>query len=153
MKVLSEICAYLRNYFDKGQPKTYGEIVIENGTLSTDCQLKANQYFRIIGSTFNDGVYKNDSNLHLQLVDETFNGAVWAMACPPDFINIVSEITAYQAEYGKIDSPAMSPYTSESFFGDYNYSKSVGGSSDTSKDKSGTWQGAFGARLARWRKI
>lgn len=150
MKVLSEICAYLRNYFDRGQPKTYGEIVIENGTLSTDCQLKANQYFRIIGSTFNDGVYKNDSNL--QLVNETFNGAVWAMACPPDFISIVSEISEWQTKYGVVDSSMMSPYNSESF-GGYSYSKSSGGSSDTSKDKSGTWQGAFGARLAKWRKI
>lgn len=149
--MLSEICAYLRNYFDKGQPKTYGEIVIENGTLSTDCQLKANQYFRIIGSTFNDGVYKNDSNL--QLVNETFNGAVWAMACPPDFISIVSEISEWQTKYGVVDSSMMSPYNSENFFGDYSYSKSSGGSSDTSKDKSGTWQGVFGARLARWRKI
>ena len=151
MKVLSEICAYLRNYFDKGQPKTYGEIVIENGSLATDCQLKPNQYFRIIGSTFNDGVYKNDSNL--QLVNETFNGAVWAMSPPPDFINLVAEISAYQTKYGGVDSQAMSPYNSENFFGDYSYSKSSGGSSDTSKDKSGTWQGAYGARLTQWRKI
>ena len=86
--MLSEICAYLRNWFDKNQPKTFGEIVIENGSLSTDCQLKPNQYFRIIGSTFNNGVYKNDSNL--TLTDEVFNGAVWAMACPPDFISTVS---------------------------------------------------------------
>lgn len=150
MKVLSEICAYLRNYFDKGQPKTYGEIVIENGSLATDCQLKQNQYFRIIDSTFNDGVYKNDSNL--TLTDEVFKGAVWAMACPPDFINIVFEISQWQTKYGAVDSSMMSPYNSESF-GGYSYSKSSGGSSDTSKDKSGTWQGAFGARLAKWRKI
>ena len=148
--MLSEVCAYLRNYFDKGQPKTYGEITIENGTLSTDCSLKPNQYFRIIDSTFNDGVYKNDSNL--QLVNETFNGAVWAMACPPDFISIVGEISEYQTKYGAVDSPTMSPFNSESF-GGYSYSKQNGGSSDTSKDKSGTWQGAFGARLAKWRKI
>ena len=148
--MLSEVCAYLRNWFDKNQPKTFGEIVIENGSLSTDCKLKQNQYFRIVGSTFNDGVYKNDSNL--QLVNETFNGAVWAMACPPDFISIVGEISEYQAKYGAVDSPTMSPYSSESF-GGYSYSKSSGGSSDTSKDKSGTWQGAFGARLAKWRKI
>ena len=148
--MLSEVCAYLRNWFDKNQPKTFGEIAIENGSLSTDCKLKQNQYFRIIGSTFNDGVYKNDSNL--TLIDEVFKGAVWAMACPPDFINIVSEISQWQTKYGAVDSSMMSPYNSESF-GGYSYSKSSGGSSDTSKDKSGTWQGAFGARLAKWRKI
>lgn len=149
--MLSEVCEYLRNWFDKNQPKTFGEIVIENGSLSTDCKLKVNQYFRIIGSTFNDGVYKNDSNL--TLTDEVFKGAVWAMSIPPDFINLVAEISAYQTKYGGVDSQAMSPYNSENFFGDYSYSKSSGGSSDTSKDKSGTWQGAYGARLARWRKI
>lgn len=149
--MLSEVCAYLRNWFDKNQPKTFGEIVIENGSLSTDCKLKQNQYFRIIGSTFNDGVYKNDSNL--TLTDEVFKGAVWAMSPPLDFINLVAEISAYQTKYGGVDSQAMSPYNSENFFGDYSYSKSSGGSSDTSKDKSGTWQGAYGARLARWRKI
>ena len=74
------------------------------------------------------------------------------MACPPDFISIVGEISEYQTKYGAVDSPIMSPYNSESF-GGYSYSKSSGGSSDTSKDKSGTWQGAFGARLAKWRKI
>lgn len=149
--MIGEVCAYLRNYFDYNQPKTFGEITIENGKIVTNCQLKQNQYFRIIGSTSNDGVYKNDDNL--QLIDETFDGAVWAMACPPDFISIVSEIAAYQAKYGAIDSYAMTPYTSENFFGDYSYSKSSGGNSDTSKDNSGTWMGAFGARLARWRKI
>ena len=149
--MIGEVCAYLRNYFDYNQPKTFGEITIENGKIVTNCQLKPNQYFRIIGSTSNDGVYKNDDNL--QLIDETFDGAVCAMACPPDFISIVSEIAAYQAKYGAIDSYAMTPYTSENFFGDYSYSKSSGGNSDTSKDNSGTWMGAFGARLARWRKI
>lgn len=149
--MIGEVCAYLRNYFDYNQPKTFGEIAIENGKIVTNCQLKQNQYFRIINSTSNDGVYKNNDNL--QLIDETFDGAVWAMSPPPDFINLVAEISAYQTKYGGVDSPAMSPYNSESFFGDYSYSKSSGGSSDTSKDKSGTWQGAFGARLARWRKI
>ena len=60
--MLSEVCTYLRNWFDKNQPKTLGEIVIENGSLSTDCKLKQNQYFRIVGSTFNDGVYINLTN-------------------------------------------------------------------------------------------
>ena len=148
--MLSEICAYLRNWFDKNQPKTFGEIVIENGSLSTDCKLKQNQYFRIIGSTFNDGVYKNDSNL--TLIDEVFKGAVWAMSIPPDFISLVTEISAYQAKYGDINSTAMSPFNSESF-GGYSYSKSSGGNVDTSQNKGGTWQGAFGARLSMWRKI
>ena len=147
--MLSEICAYLRNWFDVNQPKTFGDITIENGKFITDCNLKENQYFRIIDSTFNDGIYKNDNDL--QLIDETFDGAVWAMALPPDFIKIVSEISAWQEKYGAVDSVALSPFNSESF-GGYSYSKSSG-NNDTTQDKSGTWQGAFGARLVRWRKI
>ena len=149
--MIGEVCAYLRNWFDYNQPKTFGKIVIENGKLVTNCQLKPNQYFRIINSANNDGVYKNDDNL--QLIDEVFDGAVWAMAVPLDFIKIVGEVSDWQTKYGAVDSETMSPYSSESYFGAWSYSKSSGGNSDTSKDKSGTWIGAFGARLARWRKI
>ena len=74
------------------------------------------------------------------------------MSIPPDFISLVTEISAYQAKYGDINSTAMSPFNSESF-GGYSYSKSSGGNVDTSQNKGGTWQGAFGARLAKWRKI
>ena len=85
MPLLDEVCAYLRNYFDDGQPHTFGEIEIKNGALFTPCDLKAGQYFRIVGSTFNDGVYEFPTTT--LRVDETFNGAVWGMAVPPDLIS------------------------------------------------------------------
>lgn len=144
-----EVCQYLKNWFDRNQIKYLGNITISNGALSETYGLKAGQYFRINGSTLNnDGVYQYPITT---LTDETFSGAIWGMSLPKAFIALLNDIEAWKTKYASVDSAAMSPYTSESFGG---YSKSGGaGSSDTSKDKSGTWQGVFGARLAPYRKM
>ena len=143
-----EVCQYLRNWFDRKQPHFVGDITIENGALLQTYGLKVGQYFRIVDSTLNDGVYQYPVTT---LTDETFSGAIWGMALPNIFIELLNDIEAWKTKYASVDSAAMSPYTSESFGG---YSKSGGaGSSDTNKDKSGTWQGVFGARLAPWRKM
>lgn len=150
--MIDDVCAYLHNYFDRDLPKYFGEIVITNGELvGFSDKLQAEQYFRIIGSVFNDGVYKYPAT---DLTDETFyNGAVWAMAVPKNLLDIVTDIEAWQAKYGKTDSAAMSPFNSESF-GGYSYSKSAGGSGDsTGTSNPNAWQSVFAARLARWKKI
>lgn len=142
-----EVCQYLKNWFDKNH--YMGEIQIENGALSESYGLLANQYFRIVGSTLNnDGVYQYPITT---LTDETFDGAIWAMSLPRAFIALLDDIEAWKAKYASVDSVALSPYSSESF-GGYSYSKSSG-SNDTATDKSGTWQGVFGARLAPYRKM
>ena len=158
MPLLDEVCAYLRNYFDDGQPHTFGEIEIKNGALFTPCDLKAGQYFRIVGSTFNDGVYEFPTTT--LRVDETFNGAVWGMAVPPDLISLISEIEAWRAKYEdpntKDGAVNLSPFVSESF-GGYSYSKGGGSSTtDTGATTSAggsTWLGIFGGRLQRWRRL
>ena len=147
-----EVCQYLKNWFDKN--RYMGEIQIENGALSESYGLLANQYFRIIGSTLNnDGVYQYPITT---LTDETFDGAIWAMSLPRAFIALLDDIEAWKAKFNSLDTQdgkqAMSPFNSESF-GGYSYSKSNGGTGDTNKDKSGTWQGVFGARLAPYRKM
>lgn len=143
--MLSEVCAYLRNYFDNGQPHTFGEIEIRNGALFTPCNLKAGQYFRIIGSTFNDGVYQFPTTA--LRVDETFNGAVWGMAVPPELIALISEMEAWKTS----NAYALNtPYQSESK-ADYSYSlKSSGNSADGGAM---TVINQFSGRLARWRKL
>lgn len=143
-----EVCQYLKNWFDKN--RYIGEIQIENGALSESYGLLANQYFRIIGSTLNnDGVYQYPITT---LTDETFDGAIWGMSLPRAFIALLNDIEAWKAKYASADSAAMSPFSSESVSGVYSYSKNTGGN-DTTKDKSGTWQGVFGARLAPYRKM
>ena len=165
--MIEEICRELNNWFDTnpndGSKNHYfGTFVIEDGTIDlSETDIQPNQYFRIIGSVFNDGVYKYEPEVeptkeHPEthrpvLTDETFSGAVWAMNVPPSFIALTAEIEAWQAKYGGVDSTAMSPFNSESF-GGYSYSKSGGGSGGAGAN-SGTWQGAFASRLSKWRKI
>lgn len=148
-----EVCNYLKNWFDRNQPKYFGNVSIINGALSETYDLKVGQYFRIVDSTLNDGVYLYPITT---LTDETFDGAIWGMALPKPFIALLDDIEAWKAKFNSLDTQdgkqAMSPFNSESF-GGYSYSKSNGGTGDTSKDKSGTWQGVFGARLAPYRKM
>lgn len=144
--MLTELFQELHNWFDRDQPKWTGEFVIENGTLvlHDDMSLKVGQYFRIIGSALNDGVYQYGQ---YELADEAFTGSIWAMAVPPSVIALSEEIDAWVAKYsGVIDSP----YQSESFDG-YSYSK--GGAYATNSTGKTTWQSMFKDRLNRWRKI
>ena len=149
--MLSIVCKEIKNWFDKA--RYFGMFDIKDGTISSrndgDMGLHDGQYFRIVGSVFNDGVYQYPTD---NLKEESFNGAVWLMAIPQDFLDLVTEITDWQAKYGGIDSEAMSPFNSESF-GGYSYNKSGGGASDGSSGNAGTWQGAFATRLNLWRKI
>jgi len=151
--MLTEICQYLKNWFNRkpdgsGYPKYEGTFTIENGAL-TGVELTEGQYFRIMGSLFNDGVHRYGDG---GLTDEEFDGDVWLMGVPPEIVQLAEDIEAWQEKYGGIDSAAMSPYQSESF-GGYSYSKAGSGSASASAANSGTWQTAFSARLAPWRKI
>ena len=163
--MISEICQELKNWFDEASDGTktryFGTFVIEDKTIDlSGTEIKSGQYFRIVGSIFNDGVYKYEPEVtptqeHPEthrpvLVDETFNGAVWAMAIPNEVIALAAEISDWVAKYGGVDSAAMSPFTSESF-GGYSYSKGSGGSGATGQ--TGSWQSAFASRLNQWRKI
>ena len=147
--MLTELCKEINNWFNYNQPKYFGDFVISDGALTGDYRLQEGQYYRIVGSLFNDGVHKYGEDT---LNDEIFNGAIWAMAIPSEVIALAAEIDAWKAKYQSLDSPSMSPYNSESF-GGYSYTKSSGASSSGNVDLSGTWQGAFADRLNHWRKI
>ena len=125
----------------------FGDFKVEDGVLMSltveDMGIQTGQYYRIVGSVFNDGVYKHGSET---LVDETFNGAVWLMAVPKDVIQLSLEIADWQSKYGGSESENMSPFQSESFNG-YSYSKVSSGSSVP------TWQSVYADRLRRYRKI
>lgn len=149
-KSLTELCAELNNYFP--YRKKVGAFKVEGGTLSNleGLGLQNGQYYRVRGSVFNDGVHKYPND---QLVDEeTFNGAVWAMAVPSAVVDLASEIAEWETKYGGVDSAAMSPYNSESF-GNYSYSKSAGGSSSNSSETPNSWQAAFASRLNKYRRL
>lgn len=149
--MLTELCKELNNWFDYNQPHFVGDFTIENGEFTKEMGLLQGQYYRIVGSVFNDGVHKFGDATD-EIVDESFNGAVWAMAVPPEVIALANDIEAWKNKYQSLDSVAMSPFQSESF-GGYSYSKGGSGSGSGNVDLSGTWQGAFADRLNHWRKI
>lgn len=138
--VLTEICAELRNWFVVPNGVHIQTYTISGGSIAPLDFLQDGQYFRIIGSVFNDGVHQYPDS---GLTDEVFHGAVWAMAVPPAVIDIATEIE----EYSRIDAGKASPYTSESF-GGYSYTKAT----DTNGTPIG-WQKAFASRLNKWRRL
>ena len=149
--MLYQICLYLKNWFNYGQTKYFGKFTISNGVLTYaggEMDIQDNQYYRIVGSVFNDDVYKHGSE---ELTDEEFDGAVWLMAIPKDVISLATEIQMWQAKYGGTDSENMSPFQSESF-GGYSYSKASGAASGSASSVP-TWQGVFADRLRRYKKI
>lgn len=144
------VCSYLRNWFDRNQQHFTGIITIQNGALAETYGLNVGQYFRIVGSRANnDGVYKYPVTV---LNDEVFDGAIVGMSIPLPVLEVMKKIEEWESKYSTVSGAAMSPFSSESISGVYSYSKSTG-ANDTAKDKSGTWQGTFGAELSAWRKI
>ena len=135
--MLSQICAYLRNYFCEDKDKHFKVFTISSGSIEPLDFLKDGQYFRIIGSTFNDGIYQYPC---YELTDEEFDGAVWALKIPPRFLELVEEIKKFDAEN------EINGFQSESF-GGYSYSKA------TVNGKPMTWKTAFANQLNHWRKI
>lgn len=156
--MIEEICRELNNWFDRKSDGTddryFGTFTISDGAIDlSETDIMPNQYFRIVGSRFNDGVHKYEPEVGAPtLTDETFNGAVWAMAVPPSVIALATEIEAWQNKYGTVDSPAMSPYTSESF-GGYSYSKASRSSSNGAGSSAVTWQEMFASKLNKYRKL
>lgn len=136
--MLTELCAELRNYFVREVYR--GNFTIKDGSIAPLNFLQDGQYFTIVGSVFNDGVYKYPTDV---LIDETFDGTIRTMAVPPAVIALAEEIKAYNES----DVAKPSAYTSESF-GGYTYTKAT--------DKNGvvaSWKTVFASRLNKWRKI
>lgn len=137
--MLEEVLMYLNNWFIADTEQ--GTFTIENGSIELP-SLLPNQYFRIIGSVFNDGLHKQGDT---DLDDETFTGTIWYLAVPKLIISLVAEIEEWQSKYG---ATAASPYASESFSGEYSYTKGSG-SNGTVTD----WKAQFASRLASFRKL
>lgn len=147
---LTELCQELRNWFVRERHIGWIEITA-TGELTCDGKqipLAANQYYRVIGSIFADGVHRYPDTTAIY---ETFSGAVWSMAVPAPVIKLADEIAAWRAKYETPEAESMSPFMSESF-GGYSYSK---GSSYTGTGSGGgtSWRSTFASRLNPWRKL
>lgn len=146
--MLTEICAYLRNYFDRDSygnrlPSWEEEIEISDGELVGFAdRLLPGQYYRIIDSMLNDGVYRyGDAGL----TDETFRGTVQAMAIPAPVVEAAQRLKEHRTKYGEaLDSP----FSAESYFG-YSWTKDT---SDSANSTPGI-PASIAASLSPWRKI
>lgn len=155
--MLTELCKEIRNWFEK--EKFFGYYTIDsNGIIIADSNrsiptLQEGQYFRIIGSIFNDGVYKYESSGVTELKEESFKGSIWALAIPKQVVELAKDIEDWSKKYETTDSNAMAPFSSESF-GGYSYSKyGSGASSGGGASSPISWRNAFASRLNMWRKI
>ena len=139
--MLEQVLMNIRNWFPVKGGIHSGTFTIKDGGITLPF-LADGQYFRIIGSIFNDGLHQYPA---ADLVDEEFSGAIWALAIPKAVIDLANEIQKWQ---GKNGEASVSPYQSESF-GGYSYSKAT----DAENGGAVTWQSAFKKQLSAWRKI
>ena len=136
--MLEQILIHLNNWFLVPEGVHEDTYTVEDGGIVLPF-LADGQYFRIVGSLFNDGLHKYPAE---DLTEETFDGAVWALAVPKQIVTLAEEITTWNNKQG-----TPSPYTSESF-GGYSYSKAT--------NANGTplgWQDVFKTQLAPYRKL
>ncbi len=136
--MLEQILRHLNNYFVVKDGVHRGTFEVSNGTLHLDF-LQNNQYFRVVGSVFNDGVHNYPD---CSMVDETFDGEIQAMAVPKAVIDLSAEIGEW------CTNNPQTPYASEAFGG---YSRTLATSSGTGAPVS--WQDVFRGRLNAWRKL
>lgn len=114
-----------------------GTFEISDGSLSLP--LADGQYFRIVGSCFNDGIYQYPA---AELNNETFTGVVWGLRLPHAFIDDCAKISDWTLQNSNVGG-----IQSESF-GGYSYTKR---SSRTGG--AWTWRDEFANVLRRYRKL
>ena len=138
-KLLRELGWYRRPNKYVNQIKVE-KFTIEGGNITPSDFLKENDYYRIIGSRFNDGLYQYPNS---DLTDEEFDGAVWVMRVPPAIVTLAQQ---YKEELEK-ESGKPSAYISESF-GGYSYTKAT-----NSKGVPLNWEHLHADELNQWRII
>lgn len=136
--MLETVLQHLNNWFLVPDGVHAGEFTVQDGQLTLSF-LQTGQYFRVMGSVFNDGLHQYPA---ADLTDEAFTGTVWALAVPKAVVELAGEIDTWQTKNGE-----PGPYTAESF-GGYSYSKATNASG-----MAVGWQDVFKSRLNDWRRI
>lgn len=138
-KLLRELGWYRRPNKYVNQIKVE-KFTIEGGKIAPSDFLEEEDYYRIIGSKHNDGLYQYPNS---DLTDEVFDGAVWVMNIPPALVTLAQQ---YKEELEK-ESGKPSAYISESF-GGYSYTKAT-----NSKGVPLNWEHLHADELNQWRII
>ena len=137
--MLEQILKHLNNWFLVADGVHTGTFTVQDGGVTLPF-LQNGQYFRAVGSVFNDGLHQYPAE---NMTDEIFDGAVWALAIPKAVVSLADEVAAWQEKNGN-----PGPYTSESF-GGYSYSRAT----NSTTGQAATWQDTFRGRLNEWRRI
>ena len=119
-----------------------GEITIRDGSPDL-AGLSAGMYIRIVDSLYNDGIYQCPVK---NLMDETFDGAVFFLRIPAAFVRLAEDISEWQAANGGVASGGA--YKSESF-GGYTYERGT----DAVTGGAITWQSIFRREINGWRRV
>ena len=138
-KLLRELGWYRRPNKYVNQIKVE-KFTIEGGKIAPSDFLEEEDYYRIIGSKHNDGLYQYPNS---DLTDEVFDGAVWVMRVPPALVTLAQQ---YKEELEK-ESGKQSAYISESF-GGYSYTKAT-----NSNGVPLNWEHLHADELNQWRII
>lgn len=147
--MLEAVLTSLNNWFDRDRLGRFhhvesGELSVEGGSLLGAGEwLKEGQYFRILGSTFNDGLHRHPAT---DLTDEDFYGCAYALEIPPAVIDLSERVAVWEEANGEA---SRGVYASESFGG---YSYSLKGETASSSGSAG-WKAAFKDELRGWRKV
>lgn len=145
---IAAVMRRVRNFFERECIE--GAFTITGGVLEP---LPDAPYIAISGSAWHDGVFPRDAltgsdDVVDQLAiaqglekDETFDGKVWGLHPPSDFLELCEAINDYDAK-----NP-VGAYQSESF-GAYSYTRaSVGGTAGNG------WEAAFAGQLLPYRRM
>ena len=137
----------VRNFFER--ERIDGTFAISGGVLEP---MPDAPYIAISGSAWHDGVWPRDAltgahdavdQLALDTgieQDETFDGTVWGLHPPADFLAMCEEIEVYNSK-----NP-IGAYQGESF-GTYSYSRGAVSSAGNG------WEAAFALQLAPYRRM
>lgn len=135
---VAAVMRQINNYFQVGSIS--GRIAISGNAI---VPAPESPWCYVSGSWMHDGAWQVTGGV-LQdmdgaLPDEEFDGRVWLLKPPPDFLALCEEISRYD------DKNPIGAYQQESF-GGYSYVRSQAGGSKA-------WQDVFAGRLAPYRRM
>jgi len=136
------------------------EYIIENGTINLKEHYLVGEWILVQGSRLNNGIYRigavNGTILPLYTLsngsddenptcaDESFQGCVWRLNLPRDFIEMAEEITAWSNKSDNVPSDVVS----HSVVGLYSETRATGHDGLPLG-----WKQVFGKRLGAFRRM
>lgn len=131
--MLSEVMNSINNYFatDRTTGDLYGAesgtFTLDSGKIAVCGKYLVGQYIAITGSVLNNGVYRvedftdgvitiKESDANDKLWGETFEGTIYSLRVPQDFLQLVDKITKFtESELGQASNVTSASFGIQSF--------------------------------------